>query len=78
MRKLRRPEWSIRLWGGGDAEQVGAAAAVFEQDQGVDAFEVDGVGVQDVDGDDVFGLGGQELLPRWSAAARAGSAGWPE
>ncbi|MEV4890594.1 hypothetical protein AB0K48_14490 [Nonomuraea sp. NPDC055795] len=57
---------------GGDAEQVGAAAAMFEQDQGVDAFEVDGVDVEEVDGDDVFGLGGQELLPRWSAAARGG------
>lgn len=58
---------------GGDAEQVSAATAVFEQDQGVDAFEVDGVDVEKVDGDDVFCLGGQELLPCWSAAARGGS-----
>ncbi|MEV4016803.1 hypothetical protein AB0J35_40540 [Nonomuraea angiospora] len=52
---------------GGDAEQVGPTAAVFEHDQGVQAFEVDGV-----DGDDVLGLGGQELLPRRPAAARSG------
>jgi hypothetical protein len=36
---------------GGHPEQVGTAAAVFEHDQGVDAFEVDGVDVQEVDRD---------------------------
>ncbi|WP_323136294.1 MULTISPECIES: hypothetical protein [unclassified Streptomyces] len=39
---------------------------MFGYDQGVGAFEVDGVDVQVVDGDDVLGLGLEELPPGWS------------
>ena len=48
---------------GGDAGQVGAAGAVFDQDQGVEALEGDGVDVDEVDGEDGVGLVGEELLP---------------
>jgi hypothetical protein len=45
---------------------------VLDHDQGVEAAEQHGVHVDEVDGDDVAGLGGQELLSgRASAAGRS-------
>lgn len=45
---------------------------MFEHDQGVDAFEVDGVDVQKVDGDNVLGLGSEELPPGRSGTTWGG------
>ncbi|MGV9382374.1 hypothetical protein ACWDRB_41635 [Nonomuraea sp. NPDC003707] len=44
----------------------------FEHDQGIQACEVDGVHMQEVDGDDALGLVGQELLPCRTVTARGG------
>ena len=52
----------------GDPGQVGAAGAVLDDNQRVDAAEEDGVHVDEVDGDDAAGLGGEELLPGRSTA----------
>ena len=47
----------------GDAGQVCAAGAAFDQDQGVESFEADGVDVDEVDGQDGVSLIGEELFP---------------
>ncbi len=55
---------------GGDAGQVNAAGAVFDDDQGVESPEQHRVHVDEIGGDDAAGLRGEELLP-----GRAGAAG---
>jgi hypothetical protein len=51
---------------------VDAAGAVFDEDQGVQALERDGVEVQEVGGEDAVGLGLQELAPGRAGALRGG------
>jgi len=48
---------------GGDPGEVHAAAAVFDDEEDVEAAQEDGVDVGEVDGEDGVGLGGQELSP---------------
>src|SRR2546429_3971061 len=61
---------------GGDAGQVGAAGAVLDDDQGIDAAQQHGAGVNEVGGEDAAGLGRQELLPgRPGAAGRRADSG---
>jgi hypothetical protein len=50
-------------WVCGDPGEVGAAGAVLDHDQGVEAAQGDGVDVQEVDSEDAVGLAGQELAP---------------
>ena len=57
---------------GGNAGQVDAAGTVLDDDQGVEAPQEHGVHVDEVDGEDAAGLGGQELLPGRARAARRG------
>ena len=45
---------------------VGGLAGYLHQEQNVDAGQADGVDVYEVTGQDAFGLGGEELGPRWS------------
>ena len=66
-RGLRCPG-TIRMRG--DASEMSPASAVLDHDQCVDAAQQHRVHVDEVDGDDAEGLGGQELLP-----GRAGAAG---
>ena len=51
---------------------MGAAGAVLDDDQGIDATEQHGIHMDEVDGEDAAGLRGQELLPRWARAAGCG------
>jgi len=67
--RLGRPS-AVRV--GGDADQVNPASAVLDHDQRVDAPRQHGVHVDEVDGDDAAGLGGQKLLPGRAGAARRG------
>jgi hypothetical protein len=46
---------------------------VLDDDQGVDASQQHGVYVDEVDGEDAAGLGGQELLPGRARAAGCGA-----
>lgn len=48
---------------GGDVGEVEAPGAVFDEDQGMEALEEDGVDVEEVGRDDAVGLGGEELVP---------------
>ena len=66
---LRRPG-AVRVRG--DAGQVGAAGAVLDDDQGIDATQQHGIHMDEVNGEDAAGLRGQELLPRWARAAGCG------
>ena len=59
-RRLRCPV-TIRVRD--DAGEVSPAGAVLDHDQRVDAAEQHGVHVDEVDGDEATGLGGQELFP---------------
>ncbi|WP_245886776.1 hypothetical protein [Umezawaea tangerina] len=54
---------------GGDAGDVQASGAVFEEGQCVEACAEHGVEVQEVRGDDALALGGQELSPGRATAA---------
>ena len=53
----------------GDAGDVEATGAVFEERDGVEACAEHGVEVEEVGRDDALGLGGQELAPAWSGSA---------
>ncbi|MFC0112178.1 hypothetical protein [Kibdelosporangium aridum] len=73
------PRSTVGLLGGpgsgrmcGDAGDVQPPCVVFEEDQGVQAFQAEGVDVEEVAGDHAGGLRGEELAPGWAAAARAG------
>jgi hypothetical protein len=57
---------------GGDAGEVKAPGVVFDEDEGVQAFECDGVEVEEIGGDDAVGLGGEELPPGWAGALWCG------
>ncbi|GAA3651162.1 hypothetical protein GCM10022420_028550 [Streptomyces iranensis] len=62
-------------WGGGvrgDAGEVNTPGAVFDEDQGVQALEGDGVDVEEVGGEDAMGLGGEEFTPGRAGALRSG------
>jgi hypothetical protein len=48
---------------GGDAGEVEAPGSVFDEDQGMEALEGDGVNAEEVGRDDAVGLGSEELVP---------------
>jgi len=54
---------------GGDAGDVQASGAVFEERQCVEAFAEHGVEVEEVGRDDALGLGGEEFSPGRTAPA---------
>ena len=54
---------SIRGHVGGDSAEVHPAGAMLDEYQDVQSSEQHGVHVQEVDGDDLGGLGVQELPP---------------
>jgi hypothetical protein len=54
---------------GGDGGDVQASGAVFEERQRVEPVAEGGVEVEEIDGDDAFGLVGEELPPRRACAA---------
>ena len=54
---------------GGDAGDVQASGVGFEECQGVEACAEHGVEVEEVRGDDVLGLSGEEFPPGWPGAA---------
>ena len=56
----------------GDTGDVEAAGAVFEEHQGVETPQSDGVDVQEVAGDDAVCLSGKEFSPGRTVAARCG------
>jgi hypothetical protein len=57
---------------GGDAGEVDAAGAVFDEDQGVQALERDGVQVREVGGDDAVAWVVRELSPGRAGALWGG------
>src|SRR6185503_20069016 len=54
---------------GGDARDVQAPGAVFEEGQCVEACAEHGVEVEEVRGDDALGVGGEEFSPGGATAA---------
>jgi hypothetical protein len=61
--------WAV--WAGGDTEDVDDASLQLDHEQHVVAAEQHSVDVEDVDGNDALGLGGEELAP--SGALTSGS-----
>jgi hypothetical protein len=57
---------------GGDAGQVDAATVVLDAEQHVEPAQEDGVDVEEIDGGDGLGLGGEELFPGAGCALRGG------
>ena len=57
-------------WVGRHAEDVDPAIGDLQHEQHVQALEQDGLSMEEVAGQDPFGLGGQELLPGQAGAAR--------
>ncbi|MEV4316746.1 hypothetical protein [Actinocrispum sp. NPDC049592] len=58
---------------GGDTRDVQPPCAMFEEDQGVEAFAERGVDVEEVRRDDAAGLTGQELFPCGTGSAWSGT-----